>query len=303
MGADASGWEFIDDRGAVLRLARRPRRVAAYVRAGAALLDLGVVPVAVYGSGHDDAGLDPVKAGGLAEAGVPYLGPGRLLTGGAGGALGAVRADLVVDVTYDGKSAYAIDEAVVDGLGVPLVALSVGSEVALPRILERFAGVAETLRDGAGASARAGGSVGAGGAELGAADVGAAEDAVRTVAGGAAVVALSPAGGEQVHVARPQAWPELARLRELGVRLVEPGPGVGTGWLTTDWESAALLGADVVLVDSRANAVRVGEGWEGCPAVWREAVRSARVVAWNPETPPSAGAFAGFFREVAAALA
>ncbi|MFG2330713.1 ABC transporter substrate-binding protein [Streptomyces sp. NPDC048604] len=297
MGADASGWEFIDDRGAVLRLARRPRRVAAYVRAGAALLDLGVVPVAVYGSGHDGAGLDPVKAGGLAAAGVPYLGPGRLLTGGAGGAdgpLGAVRADLVVDVTYDGKSPYAIDEAVVDGLGLPLVALSVGSDVVLPRILERFAGVAGALRDEAGALQD--------GAYEGGAAVAAAEAAVRAAVGRPAVVALSGAGVEQVHVARPPAWPELARLRELGVRLVEPGPGAGTGWLTTDWESAAALGADVVLVDSRANAVRAGEGWDGCPAVWREAVRGARVVPWNPETPPSAGAFAAFFRDVAAAL-
>lgn len=291
MGADESGWEFTDDRGAALRLPRRPRRVVAYVRAGAALLDLGVVPVAVYGSGHDGDGLDPVKAGELGATGVPYLGPGRLLDGDPSGALGAVRADLVVDVTYDGKSGYALDEAVAEGLGVPMVALSVGGEVTLARILERFGGLGAGLL-GAASAPEAPGSV----AEAEVALASAAASGRRPV-----VLALSGAGPEQVHLARPQAWPELARMVELGVRIVEPGPGAGASWLTTDWERAAELRPDVVLVDSRANAVWP-EGSEAYPEVWRAVVGGSRVVPWNPETPPSAVAFGRFFREVAAAL-
>lgn len=283
----AGGWGFTDDRGVALRLPRRPRRVVAYVRAGAALLDLGVVPVAVYGSGHDGSGLDPVKAGELAAAGVPYLGPGRLLTGDPGGALGGVRPDLVVDVTYDGKSGYALDEAVVERLGVPLVALSVGADLALAGILERFGQLAEVLRGEAGGHGDS-------------SAVSAAEAEVAAAAGAPAVLALSGAGPEQVHLARPQAWPELARLRELGVRLVEPGSGAGTGWLTTGWERAAELEPSVVLVDSRANAVRVESSEH--PAAWRAVAERARLVPWNPETPPSPAAFARFFREVAAAL-
>ncbi|MEE1813473.1 ABC transporter substrate-binding protein, partial [Streptomyces sp. SP18ES09] len=93
---------------------RVPARVVAYVRAGAALLDLGVEPVAGYGSGHDGAALAPAKAGGLAAAGVPYLGPGRALDAEV---LREVRPDLIVDVTYDGKSPYALDEAVAAPLG------------------------------------------------------------------------------------------------------------------------------------------------------------------------------------------
>ncbi|MER8046062.1 ABC transporter substrate-binding protein [Streptomyces sp. NPDC094032] len=269
------GWGFTDDRGTALAAGRRPERVVAYVRAGAALLDLGVRPVAVYGSGHDGDLLDPVKAGGLAAAGVPYLGPGRALDVARLRALGGV--DLVVDVTYDGKSPYAVDEALVEGLGVPLVALSVGNELTLAAIVDRFGELAGALGAAAGPSGR----------------VGDAEAALRAAAGRAdvGVLALSGAGPEQVHLARPQAWPELARLAELGVRFVDPGPGPGANWLTTDWEHAVGLAPDLVLFDSRANAVPPHAVPPG-----------ARLAPWNPETPPSPTACARFFQDLAAAL-
>ncbi|MFE1380848.1 ABC transporter substrate-binding protein [Streptomyces sp. NPDC058740] len=276
--ADATGtgaWGFTDDRGAALAAGRRPERVVAYVRAGAALLDLGVRPVAVYGSGHDGELLDPVKAGGLVAAGVPYLGPGRALDAERLRALGGV--DLVVDVTYDGKSPYAVDEALVEGLGVPLAALSVGGDLPLPAIVARFGELGVALGAGAGASGR----------------VADAEAAVRAAAGRAdvAVLALSGAGPEQVHLARPGAWPELARLAELGVRFVDPGPGPGANWLTADWEYAVGLAPDLVLFDSRANAVP--------PHV---VPQGARLAPWNPETPPSPAACARFLQDLAAAL-
>ncbi|GGU08866.1 ABC transporter substrate-binding protein [Streptomyces lateritius] len=277
--SDTGAWGFTDDRGVAVTAVRAPERVVAYVRAGAALLDLGVTPVAVYGSGHDGDALDPVKAGGLEAAGVRYLGPGRRLDEEA---LRGLRPDLVVDVTYDGKSPYALEEAVADRLGVPSVALCVGNELTLPRIIGRFGDLAATLRP---ASAEAvGGSLAS------------AEGVLRAAAGRAevTVLALSGAGTDQVHLARPHAWPELARLLELGVRLLDPGPGPGANWLTADWEHAARLAPDLVLFDSRANAV----GPDAFPPVGH-----ARVAPWNPELPPSPVAYAGFFRAVAAALA
>ncbi|MER7519314.1 ABC transporter substrate-binding protein [Streptomyces sp. NPDC126499] len=279
------GWEFTDDRGTALTAARRPERVVAYVRAGAALLDLGVRPVAVYGSGHDADVLDPVKASGLVAEGVPYLGPGRTLERNLTEArtrdLGGV--DLIVDVTYDGKSPYAVDEALAERLGVPLVALSVGNELPLAAIVDRFGALAGAL-GATGVPGVPGGNAGR---------LGDAEAAVRAAAGrtGVSVLALSGAGPEQVHLARPHAWPELARLAELGVRFVDPGPGPGASWLTTDWEHAVGLGPDLVLFDSRTNAVPP----HAVPA-------GARLAPWNPETPPSPAAFARFFQDLAAAL-
>ncbi|MFE6787683.1 ABC transporter substrate-binding protein [Streptomyces sp. NPDC057680] len=278
-------WGFTDDRGTELGAARVPRRVVAYVRAGAALCDLGVTPVAVYGSGHDGEVLDPAKEGGLTAAAVTYLGPGRVLDEGL---LRELRPDVIVDVTYDGKSPYALDEAVAERLGVPLVALSVGNELSLPAILDRFGALAASL-GAAPVDGTADGTAGGGSP----ADLRAAEDELRAVAArtGLGVLALSGAGPDQVHLARPLAWPELARLAELGVRLVDPGPGPGANWLTGDWGRAAELRPDLVLFDSRAHATAPDGALSG-----------ARFTPWNPETPPSPAAYARFFRAVAEAL-
>ncbi|MER6099587.1 ABC transporter substrate-binding protein [Streptomyces sp. NPDC001728] len=284
----AQAWGFTDDRGAELGAARVPRRVIAYVRAGAALCDLGVTPVAVYGSGHDGEVLDPAKEGGLRSAAVSYLGPGRSLDEGL---LRELRPDVIVDVTYDGKSPYALDEAVADRLGVPLVALSVGSELTLGAILERFGTLAASLGATAALQAEAAGVHADAGADSG--SLPAAEAAVREAAarGGLSVLALSGAGPEQVHLARPQAWPELARLAELGVRLLEPDPGPGANWLTVDWGRAAELRPGLVLFDSRAHATAPDAALPG-----------VRLAAWNPETPPSPAAYARLFRALAGTL-
>ncbi|MFG2870629.1 ABC transporter substrate-binding protein [Streptomyces sp. NPDC048338] len=290
--SDAGAWGFTDDRGVALTAARRPERVVAYVRAGAALRDLGVTPVAVYGSGHDGSTLDPVKAGDLAAAGVPYLGPGRTLEEDV---LRELRPDLVVDVSYDGKSAYALDEAVADRLGVPAAVLSVGSDQPLTAIIGRFGDLGAALRDGAAPGPDAADAGAVDPDARGAGTVEASEAAIAAVAGSttATVLALSAAGPDQVHLARPQAWPELARLLELGVRLLDPGPGPGANWLTTDREHAAGLAPDLVLFDNRSNAVRP----EALPPVG-----DARVAPWNPETPPSPAAYGRFFRDIAEAL-
>ncbi|MFJ3815410.1 ABC transporter substrate-binding protein [Streptomyces sp. NPDC090056] len=361
-------WGFTDDRGEQLGAVRVPRRVVAYVRAGAALYDLGVIPVAVYGSAHDGDAYDPAKAGVLEAVGVPYLGPGRAL---GETVLRELRPDAVVDVTYDGKTPYALDKALVERLGVPLVALSVGSELDLPAMLDRFAALAAGLRVGGpqagtppvtgpetgapGAGAFETGAPGTGVSEAGAFEVGgppagapavgapvpgapvpavpvpaapvivgsdavgpeivtpvtvspavgpgqgaalaefeAAEAALREAAArsGLGVLALSGAGPEQVHLARPHAWPELAWLAGLGVRLLDPGPGPGANWLTSGWERVAELRPDLVLFDSREHATP--------PYALPGGVRLAP---WNPETPPSPAAYARFFRDLVEALA
>ncbi|MEU9702160.1 ABC transporter substrate-binding protein [Streptomyces sp. NPDC047981] len=288
--SETRAWGFTDDRGTAVEAVRAPVRVAAYVRAGAALLDLGVTPVAVYGSGHDGDVLDPVKAGRLEAAGVPYLGAGRALDEAR---LGASRPELIVDVTYDGKSAYAVDEGVAERVGAPVVALSVGNELTLGAIIGRFGELAAALGgSGSGSGGRGVSGSGAPAAEA-AESLVSAEAVLRDVAArvDVSVLALSGAGAGQVHLARPQAWPELARLAELGVRLVDPGPGPGANWLTADWERVAALAPGLVLYDSRANAV-----------VPTGTAAGGRVAPWNPETPPSAEAYAAFFLELAEAL-
>ncbi|MEE1751873.1 ABC transporter substrate-binding protein [Streptomyces sp. SP18CS02] len=304
-------WEFANGTGQTVRAAHLPERVVAYVRAGAALHDLGVCPVAVYGSAHDADGLDPAKAGALPASAVRYLGPGRELTERE---LRSVRPDLIVDVTYDDENAYALDDALARRLGVPLLALPVGGGP-LTAIVERFGALATALRpgradDGGGGepASRAGRAPGSGpvagaGPAAGTGLV-EAERALRAVTAGdpapPRVLALSGAGPDQVHLARPEAWPELRRLAELGVGLADPGPGGGISWLTTDWETVARLRPDLLLVDNRTNAVGPGDLETG-PA-WRALAPDAPAEPWNPETPPSPRAYGDFFRAVAGAL-
>ncbi|MFJ3343162.1 ABC transporter substrate-binding protein [Streptomyces diastaticus] len=278
-------WEFTDDRGVTVRSEHRPRRVAAYLRAGAGLADLGVRPVAVFGSGHDGERPDPAKWGADAPADVPYLGPSgaldeeRLLSEGP---------ELIVDVTYDGKHAYAVDDGTAERAHLPVIALSVAGEVPQARLLERFAELAVAL---------------GGRAEKGAERLVAAEERLAAAARrapGVRVLALSPAGPEKVHLARPSAWPELRRLADLGVRLTDPGEEGGVNWRTTAWDKAVGLTPNLVLSDARSNAEqpRTPAG----SAAWRTLTADAPVLPWNPELPCSRRATAAFLEELAEAL-
>lgn len=278
-------WEFTDDRGVTVRTQRRPERIAAYIRAGAGLWDLGIRPVALYGSGHDGERPDPAKTGSTATEDIPYLGASAALDEET---LTSVRPDLIVDVTYDGKHAYAVDDGTADRAGIPVVALSVAGDVPLTAMLDRFVDLARAL-----------------GAETdgGEAEFEEARAAVREAAANAArlkVLALSPAGEERVHLARPTAWPELRQLLELGVPLTDPGEEGSVNWRTTTWDRAVDLAPDLVLTDARSNADRPA-ALAAVPA-WRTLTATAPVQPWNPELPCSRHACAGFLRTVAAAL-
>ncbi|WP_328462197.1 ABC transporter substrate-binding protein [Streptomyces sp. NBC_00448] len=286
--ARQAGWEFTDDRGSTSSGPGAPPRVVAYVRAGAALWEYGVRPVAVYGSGHDSgAAADPAKLGGLDPRQVAYLGGGADV---APDALRELRPDVVVDVTYDGKAPYALAESVAEAAGVPVVALGVGGDASLRTILGRFADLTTAF----------GAEAGVVGGELAL-----AEEELRVLAvgeGTARVVALSPGGPEQVHLARPDTWPELRHLADLGVRMADPGRGPGVNWRTVDWDQAlaAVGGAGVVLADTRANAAPLS-ALADIPA-WQRLSLTAQVLPWNPELPPAPGAYATFLRAVADAL-
>jgi iron complex transport system substrate-binding protein len=124
-------------------------------------------------------------------------------------------------------------------------------------------------------------------------------DAARAAAG-VRVLALSPAGPDSVHLARPGAWPDLRALSEHGVGLVEPEPGPGANWSTTDWAAARRLEPHIVLADVRSNAHPVAQ-LGGVPD-WEAVAAGSRLLPWNPETPPSARAHTRVLDAVAGEL-
>lgn len=281
-------WEFSDDRGHRATGPRVPRRVVAYVRAGAALSEYGIRPVAVYGSAHDSGvAPDPAKSGELDPDRVPYLGGGAAV---AVETLRGLRPDVIVDVTYDGKGPYALPEPLAEAVGAPVVALGVGGDASLRQILRRFAELAASLGAGTEGIGR---------------ELAQAEQELRDAAAagpGISGVALSAAGPDQVHLARPGTWPELHHLADLGLHLPDPGPGPGVNWLTTDWRQAlaAFPAPGLVLADSRTHATPPST--LGAHPMWQALTASAVVLPWNPELPPSPRACARFLRTVTTAL-
>ncbi|MEU6018982.1 ABC transporter substrate-binding protein [Streptomyces sp. NPDC047515] len=282
-------WQFSDDRGQLSAAERRPARVLAYVQAGATLWDQGIRPSAIFGSDHDDQAVpDTAKTGSLPLAEVGYLGAGSALDVDT---LLGVEPDLVVAVSYGGGHVYGLAPQTAKHLEehVPVVVVDVGQARTLAEIGERFAGLARSLGAEEPASA--------------ARDLDVARDRLRTLAAGPGrprVLALSPAGRDQAHLARPRMWPELRALAELGVDLVEPAEGPGANWSTVGWAQAATLRPAIVLADVRSNAtpldeLRTGEAWSAIE-------RGARVLPWNPEPVCSPQAHARFLTLVADAL-
>ncbi|MFI6639478.1 ABC transporter substrate-binding protein [Streptomyces sp. NPDC050504] len=277
--ADAgTGWEFTDDRGHLIVAPRPPGSVVAYIQAAAALWDHGIRPTGIFGSAHDGDAADPAKAGTLPLGEVPWLGAGPALD--AQTLLAPEPApELVVAVSYGGGQVYGLDPGTAKSLEeqVPLAVLEVGGR-SLDAVRGRFAELAGTL-------GAAGSAVAAGALE-------ASRDRLRAAAAGSAhrVLALSPAGPDEVHVARPGMWPDLAALLELGVPLVEPPAGPGANWFTTDWATAGALGATLLLVDARGNASELPGGV------------GAVAAPWNPELAPSARAHEEWFTRVTQAL-
>ncbi|MEU7178041.1 MULTISPECIES: ABC transporter substrate-binding protein [Streptomyces] len=278
-------WEVSDDRGRLAVAGSRPLRIVAYIQAGATLWDHGIRPVGIFGSQHDGAGPDRAKSGELPLDDIPYLGSGGALHPDT---LLAARPDLVVAVTYDGRQVYGLEPktALEVEAHVPVVTVAVGPGRGLAEVRERFAALAGSLGKGEPLSA--------------AGELDAAEDALRQATGGPRrprVLALSPAGPERVHLARPSAWPDLRALAEHGVGLLEPAGGAGTNWSTVGWAEAAALAADIVLTDVRANAarpeaLRADENWRAIEA-------RARLIPWNPEAPCSRRAHTRFFASMA----
>ncbi|MEU9122304.1 ABC transporter substrate-binding protein [Streptomyces sp. NPDC048506] len=281
-------WEFSDDRGRLVVAGNRPSRIVAYIQAGATLWDHGIRPVGLFGSQHDGAAPDPAKGGELPLGEIPYLGSGAALHPDS---LLEAEPDLVVAVTYDGEHLYGLEPktALELEVHVPVATVAVGPGRSLAEVRERFAALAGSLGQGE---------------PLGRArELDSAEDALRHATGGAVrprVLALSPAGPERVHLARPSSWPDLRALAEHGVDLLEPAAGAGVNWSTVGWAEAAELAPDVVLMDVRANAARPAE--LRADAHWRAIEARARVLPWNPEAPCSRRAHTRFFTVVADAV-
>ncbi|MCX5201137.1 ABC transporter substrate-binding protein [Streptomyces sp. NBC_00237] len=272
-------WQFTDSRGQLVTAPTRPRRIAAYIQAGASLYDHGLRPAGIFGSYHDGPTPDPAKSGGLPLADVTYFGAGPALDPDAVLAAGI---DLLVAVSYGGSAVYGMEPDTAKHLEehIPTVVLDIGQGRSLTEVRESFHALAETLGSTEPPEA--------------AHELADAQAKLKSLISPSTrpLLALSPADDTDVHLARPHAWPDLRALSALGVPFLSPPPEGGVNWATVPWESAAALTLHVVLADTRINAAPFPPSRLG-PDV--------QILPWNPELPASATAHTAFFTTVAEA--
>ncbi|MFJ6697843.1 ABC transporter substrate-binding protein [Streptomyces sp. NPDC091272] len=285
-----SGWQFTDSRGQLVSADAPPTRIAAYIQAGATLWDHGLRPLGIFGSHHDGPTPDPAKSGRLPLADLAYYGAGASIDPDEILASGA---DLLVAVSYGGGAVYGLEPDAAKHLEqqIPVVVIDVGQGRSLSEVRENFTELAASL----------------GGAETPDVDQRLADAQAKLKSlispETPAILALSPASASEVHLARPQAWPDLRALTALGVPLLSPPPEGGVNWATVGWEAAAALAPRIVLTDVRANAAPLDPARLNPAGVDPAAPGTGvRVLPWNPELPASSTAHTGLFDDIAAAL-
>ncbi|RFS85549.1 ABC transporter substrate-binding protein [Actinomadura spongiicola] len=279
-GAASSGggaWTFTDDRGTKIELKARPKRVVGYVGTAAALYDFGVDRqlVGVFGPTKLKDGRPDPQAGNLPVDRLEII-------GNAFGEFNiekyaALRPELLVDNMFVENELFYVPLESKDKIYAlaPSVAVSTGA-VALPKPIERTAALAGAL-----------------GADLKSAKVTAAKDrfekAAASLRAAAAAnkslkVLAASASPDLFYASSPNKNTDLIYFKELGVELIVPEkPGQNGYFEELSWENAGKYRADVIMLDSRTQALQPKDlggkpSWKDLPAV-----KAGQVVPWQPE--------------------
>jgi iron complex transport system substrate-binding protein len=272
-------WTWTDDRGQKISLKARPQRIVAYVGAASALYDFGVDKqiVGVYGPTTLKDGRPDPQRGELTM-------DGRTVIGNAYGEFNiekyaGLRPELLIDNMFvEGQLFYVPAESKDKIFALaPQLAVSTGA-VALPKPVERYAALAASL-----------------GADLNASKVVQAkarfEKAAETLraaakeSAGRGIKVLAASGSPDLfYASNPGKNTDLIYFKELGVDLIVPNKIGKDGYFEElSWENAGKYAADVIILDSRTQALQPKD-LASKPA-WRDlpAVKAGQVVPWQPE--------------------
>jgi iron-desferrioxamine transport system substrate-binding protein len=295
--ADTQGWTFTDDRGQKVGLAARPQRIVAYVGAAAALVDFGVKDqiVGVYGPAKlKDGSRDP-QAG---EVDVDKV----TIIGNAYGEFSiekyaALRPELLIDNMFVKDTLFYVPAESKDKIFqlAPSLGISTGQTSILTPI-KRFGELAAAL--GADQSAPA--------VTAAKARFEQASEAVRkAVAANGGIKVLAASGAADLfYASSPAMNADLIYLKELGVDLITPTKLGKDGYFEAlSWENADKYQADLIILDSRTQALQPKD-LESRPA-WRDlpAVKANQVIGWNPEPRFSYAGVAPILENLADTLA
>ncbi|TDB82970.1 ABC transporter substrate-binding protein [Actinomadura sp. KC216] len=295
-GSGGGAWTFTDDRGTKVDLKARPRRVVGYVGAAAALYDFGVDKqlVGVYGPTRLKDGRPDPQAGDLPVDRLEVI-------GNAYGEFNiekyaALRPDLLVDNMFLQDQLFYVPAESKDKIFAlaPSVGIATGA-VPLPKPIERTAALAAAL-----------------GADLKSAKVAAAkarfDKAVETVRAAARAnaglkVLAASASPDLFYASSPAKNTDLIYFKQLGVDLIVPDRVGKDGYFEElSWENAAKYKADVIMLDSRTQALQPKD--LGSKPSWKElpAVKAGQVIPWQPEPRFSYAGCAPILEALAASI-
>lgn len=287
----AGPWEFTDDRGQRATRDTTPTRIVAQAGSAAALWDLGIKPVGVFG---EQSG-SQILLGNVDTSTVTWVGN----TWGDFNVekFASLAPDLLVAPMQVENSLWYVPDEAVDKIAAISAVVGikyVGTPV--DKVIDRYADLAASL----GADLKADRVVSA--KEAFAAAGTAVREAVRAKAG--LRVLFVSAAKENLYVANPPMFSDLYHLQNLGVPFVTPTPPADEPhWEALSWEQADKYPADVILYDARNESFFTSD-LASYPTFARlPAVRAGQLYSWNPETPTSWAAFAPALKELADKLA
>ncbi|MFC5816160.1 ABC transporter substrate-binding protein [Nonomuraea harbinensis] len=284
----AQPWTFTDDRGKKVDLDKTPSKVVAQVGAAAALWDFGVRPVGVFGphklqDGSKDpqvGNVDITKVTGLGNVWDKFNVEQYI----------ALQPDLLVSSMYENGTLWYVPEKSKDTIEqvAPTVGVMLTGKTATEVI-----GTYEKLA-----------------ASLGADMAGVPEAKARMEAATKELAALKDlkilmmsGGADQMWVVNPPEYADIRHLMDNGLDIVVPGKVDEGGFFQTlSWENADTYDADVILYDTRTQALKPEEMMKKPTFAELPAVKAGQLYPWRAEAPFSYQGYADFLEELVANL-
>ncbi|MGP4093333.1 ABC transporter substrate-binding protein [Nonomuraea sp. KM90] len=284
----AQSWTFTDDRDKKLEQPKVPSRVVAQVGAAAALWDFGVRPIGVFGphklkDGSKDpqvGNVDITKVTGLGNVWDEFNVEQYI----------ALQPDLLVSSMYIKGTLWYVPEKSKDTIEqvAPTVGVMLTGKSAT-QVIGRYEELAKSL----GASME---GVPEAKARM--------EAATKELAQFKDLKILMVSGGaDALWVVNPPEYPDIVHLKDAGLDVVTPAKVDEGGFFQTlSWENADEYDADVILYDTRTQALKPEEMMKKPTFAKLPAVKAGQLYPWNAEAPYSYQGYAGFLEGLVANL-
>ena len=280
----AQAWSFTDDRDKKLDLPKAPTRIVAQVGAAAALWDFGVRPVGVFGphklaDGAKDpqvGNVDITKVTGLGNVWDEFNVEQYI----------ALQPELLVSSMYEKGTLWYVPEKSKDT--IEQVAPTAGIMLT-GRTASQVIGKYEELAKSLGADMR---GVPEAKARMAA--------ATKELAQFKDIKILMVSGGaDQMWVVNPPEYADIMHLTENGLDIVKPDKVDEGGFFQTlSWENADMYDADVILYDTRTQALTPEEMMKKPTFAELPAVKAGQLYPWRAEAPFSYQGYADFLEEL-----